>query len=168
MADDSGESFVVELQAKTECGQAECAWPLVVFSTLIGLSDCLLLHGAVVINVQVSNDRVAFTRCAFEAGCIEDLDAPTAVLDQPFALKLAGGQSYGGSTRTQHRGQKFLSDEEVRALHAIADHQEPAREALFGFVKPVACRELSENEAVALHALQNTRPQFFVFEKLVL
>src|SRR4051794_4980374 len=88
-------------------------------------------YSVVEILVDLTHCGVALAGFLLQAIRIHDMNAPAAVTDEALALQGARGRGHRGSPRTQHDSQKLLRQVESVVLHAVAHHQEPARQAFF-------------------------------------
>ena len=104
---------------------------------------------------EIADDGVTLACGIFETFAIDDVYAAPAVLDEAAALQCARCECDAGAARAEHFSEKFLGQFEAIGFKPIADHQQPAGEAFFDFMKAVAGCELAENESLALYTLQD-------------
>jgi len=72
------------------------------------------------------------------------------VRDQARFFQHSSRHRHAGATRSQHLGQKFLSQGYRIRSYAVGAHQQPSRQSLVNFMEPVAscnlcylhCRDL--------------------------
>ena len=106
--------------------------------------------------VEVLDYPVAFAGGGFKALAIQDGHGSAQVFDQSRAFEHSRGQAYAGAARAQHLSKEFVGKGKNLRVDAILAHEEPAHQALLGFMQAVAGRELGH-----LHALhQGEAAQF--------
>ena len=85
---------------------------------------------------------VAFASCIFQLCPVHDVYVPSAVFNQSCLLQNASSDSDASSSRAQHVGEKFLSQGNVVATESVLTHQQPSRQSLMDFMRPIARRDL--------------------------
>src|ERR1700694_1243928 len=85
---------------------------------------------------------VALTRSVFQMLAVHDSYRSAHVLYAARALENAGSQGDTRASRTQHLRQELVRDREKIRIDAIPAHQEPARQQLLDFMKPIASGDL--------------------------
>src|SRR3984893_2158953 len=81
---------------------------------------------------------VAFTRCHFEAGTIDDLYLPPLVADETCGLHRLRGKRHRFPVGTQHVSQEFVRVGQRRGFGAIMHHEEPPAQSLLDRMHGIA------------------------------
>src|SRR3974390_2379861 len=132
------------------------------------IRDSTHRYAGVEILINLPQRGVALAGFLLQTRRIHDVDAAPALADEAFALQQTCGGRDRGSPRSQHHREEFLGQVKRVAFDSITNHQEPARQSLFGFVQAVTGGKLAKDSSLALHALQNAFVQLLVFVELLL
>src|SRR5688572_31378604 len=104
-------------------------------------------------SVDPLDDLVAPAGRRLEAGAVEYADIAPVVADQLLPLQGAGGPGHGNPQHAQHVAEYLLRDMKIVRSHAVARHQQPAREAVLHEMETVACRDLSDLDQSLVYVL---------------
>lgn len=116
--------------------------------------------GSVELCDELFRDLVAIAGGGFEMRPVEDGYVTAAVLDEARFLQGAGDECDGGAPGAEHHAEELLGEVESVGLGAILGHEEPACEALFGFVQPVTTGDLAGADALLLNEFENAISDF--------
>jgi hypothetical protein len=95
----------------------------------------------------------------FESRAGDDGDLAATVADEASLLEGAGDECDGGAASAQHVGHEFLGHDHGVLIGAVAGHEEPASEALFGLVKFIAGGDLLECNVLLLNEFEDAVAQ---------
>ena len=94
--------------------------------------------------------------------------ASAGVVDEAFALKLAGGYRHGGPARSEHLREKFLRGADGFPVLAVGRGKEPAGHAFFfQRMQPVAEHRLGDLHRLEVHEGVDELREGTAFEELL-
>lgn len=73
--------------------------------------------------LALRGSHVGAIRRLLQAFAINDGDAPAPMFDPASPLQLLQGQRNAGARRSEHDAEEIMGEREIRAVHAVIDHQ---------------------------------------------
>ena len=88
------------------------------------------------------DDGIAFTRCLFETGTIENFDSPAIIADESGHLQRLRCKRHRFPIGTEHVRQELVRVWQGFAFGAIMHHKKPPAYSLFRRMHGIACDSL--------------------------